>query len=549
MSNTKGIAALNVYKKVAIVRKSSDTLTYEDNDGNTRTIKDLAGAVSSAVPSLQPKVKLDIPTPRIVTVDTYAKEMPATYQPPKSYIRYTKSTKQQLDEDLEYVADAEDEVWLHNNTKFGGSARSPDGRRRPQVTVAMMERMLDLLEKATGFEMIVTTDQAERLVFSKVPQFLHMFPYKATAGVVTSKHVVGDIYNYWVQKRSKLKRPLLRRFWPVTASDDTNPHLVFRPREKEKYKLRKKRQNDMESFRKLKQLRNDFQKVRVLLDLVKRREDLNRCTIQLQEEWFEQRMSDVMDTSGKPRHSPNLRRDKVERLLDIPRYFSTKSTAGGNRKKKRKRGGGWDEALELSPVPRTFDAETADAKPAAAGPPQAPVNVAGKNHGEPAPLFLHPLKTRESYVTSWDNAVPLVTSYVNTHAAPTFRFRHRPRLGRGGRICIDRVPQPLHPDITPATVFTAGDGLVHSVEPKKQLIDLLPRPLDHASVSRKIEEMCVSAIQEDYETATGSAAASAAALTGAAEENDCDEMLIKLSDWLDTDDQAWGEERFAIGPL
>ena len=49
MSNNKGIAALSVYKKVAIVRKSSDTLTYEDSDGNTKTISDLAGAVSSAV--------------------------------------------------------------------------------------------------------------------------------------------------------------------------------------------------------------------------------------------------------------------------------------------------------------------------------------------------------------------------------------------------------------------------------------------------------------------------------------------------------------------
>lgn len=476
--------------------------------------------------------------------------MPATYLPPKSYIRYAKPTQEEVQEDVEYVADAEDEVWLHNNTKFGGSSRSPDGRRRPQVTLAMMERTLDILEKATGFETIITTDQAERLVFPKIPQFLHLFPSKAAAGIVTNKHVIGDIYNYWVQKRSKLKRPLLRRFWPVTASDDTNPHLVFRPREKEKYKLRKKRQNDMESFRKLKQLRNDFQKVRVLLDLVKRREELNRCMIQLQEDWFEQRMSDVMDTSGKPRHSPNLRRDEVERLLDIPRYFSTKGNASGNKRKKRKRGGGWEEA-PLSPIPRSaFNMEMADSKPAALSAPQAPANVAGKNHGEPAPLFLHPLKTRESYVTSWDNAVPLITSYVNTHAAPTFRFRHRPRLGRGGRICIDRVPQPLHPDITPPTVFTAGDGFVRSVEPKKQLIDLLPRPLDHASVSRKIEEMCVSAIQEDYEiAASASAAPSAAALSGDAEENDGDEVLIKVSDWLDTDDQLWGEERFAVGPL
>lgn len=53
MSNTtKGIAALNVYKKVAIVRKSSDTLTYEDDQGNTKTISELAGAVSSAVSRL-----------------------------------------------------------------------------------------------------------------------------------------------------------------------------------------------------------------------------------------------------------------------------------------------------------------------------------------------------------------------------------------------------------------------------------------------------------------------------------------------------------------
>jgi hypothetical protein len=58
--------------------------------------------------------------------------------------------------------------------------------------------------------------------------------------------------------------------------------------------------------------------------------------------------------------------------------------------------------------------------------------------------------------------------------------------------------------------------------------------------------MCVSAIQEDYEIA---AAPSAAALSGDAEENDCEEVLVTLHDWLETDDQLWGEERFALGPL
>lgn len=36
---------------------------------------------------------------------------------------------------------------------------------------------------------------------------------------------------------------------------------VFRPREKERYKLRKHRKNDLDSFRKLQQVKKDFEKV------------------------------------------------------------------------------------------------------------------------------------------------------------------------------------------------------------------------------------------------------------------------------------------------
>jgi hypothetical protein len=45
----KGVAALNVYKKVAIIRRSTDSLTYEDVDGNLKTVTDLGEAASSAV--------------------------------------------------------------------------------------------------------------------------------------------------------------------------------------------------------------------------------------------------------------------------------------------------------------------------------------------------------------------------------------------------------------------------------------------------------------------------------------------------------------------
>ncbi len=45
MTNTiiamKGVAALNVYKKVAIIRRSTDVLSYEDAEGSVKTISDL----------------------------------------------------------------------------------------------------------------------------------------------------------------------------------------------------------------------------------------------------------------------------------------------------------------------------------------------------------------------------------------------------------------------------------------------------------------------------------------------------------------------------
>jgi enhancer of polycomb-like protein len=348
--------------------------------------------------------------------------------------------------------------------------------------------------------------------------------------------VINDIYTYWVQKRSKLKRPLLRRFWPVTSTEDTNPHLVFRPREKEKYKLRKKRQDDLDSYQKLKQLRSDFDNLRAVMDVVKRREELHRAHVQLQVDLFSQRLHDTVDTSGQHR-VPNSSKEELKRVLDIPLHFNMHD---GTRKAKRVRQGGSDHlALSMPGSGMVYGAR--DGKLGSSD--GLNVNIAGRNQGEPAPLFLHPLYTRETYATTWEGTAPHVTTYVDSHALPTFRFRHRPRVGRGGRLCIDRVPYPPDPNMQTISVFTAGRGLPQSLKVKERLLDLLPRPLDHGTLSRKIEEMSVAAIKEDFEARTVGPAA------GEPDENDGDEKVVKLRDWLETDEQLWGEERFAIGPV
>lgn len=489
-------------------------------------------------------------------VESYDKDIPPTYAPPKSYVRYRRPTHDELLNNLEYVIDGEDEVWLMNNSRFGGASAKPgkknegdDAKPTFQLPLGMLETMFDVMEKATAFEAIITMDQAEALILQKLPQLYHMYPIKARAGVTTLKHLFTDVYNYWVSKRSKLKRPLLRRFWPVTSTDDTNPHLVFRPREKEKYKLRKKRQNDMDAYLKMQQLKQDFQRVRALLDLVKRREELNRNLIQLQKEWFQQKLFDAVDTSGIPRLSPQLRRDEIDELLNVPLYFDTQNGWKKNKKARRaSQQGAKASSRSTSPVPESTtgvpkagdDISTLGTATTEA----VPMIVAGQNHGEPAPLFVHPLPSRETFVTSWDTAVPHVTSYVDSHPLPTFRFRHRPRVGRGGRLCIDRVPQPIDPNITPVTVFTAGLGLKRSASPKERLLDLLPRPLDHTALSRRIEAICVGAMKEEYDTPGQCATPGVDA-----EENDGDEIIVKVDDWLNTDEQAWGEERFSLGPI
>ena len=45
------VAALNVYKRVAVVRRETDSLTYEDADGTLKTVTDLGQAASTAVRS------------------------------------------------------------------------------------------------------------------------------------------------------------------------------------------------------------------------------------------------------------------------------------------------------------------------------------------------------------------------------------------------------------------------------------------------------------------------------------------------------------------
>ncbi len=543
------------------------------------------------------------------------------------------------------------------------STRSLLQKYNPKLPLPIFEKIMDTLEKATGFESIMTISQAEQLLVMKVPQLVDIFgplsamerqreeemeeqyvsrwlknkhittiaepdsssssslaqprpPLPTLAPPVTLPTVIHQVYNYWVAKRSKLKKPLLRRYWPATSASDPNPHQVFRQRDKEKRRLRKKRQNDTEAYKKMKQLKLDFERVGVLCELILKREEVNRNLVELTNEYFKERWYSWTDTTGVPRrlqqninNSGNLmNRGKMLMMMEngvlqnVPKYFDDGPILRLRGSKKRQRpaaqntlGGGWNaEVRELSPIPPNFAVSTGvllppfpstnnpamlssssasmtlvspqgiKPNPLLPGggfvvpvppPPPPPKNivVAGHDGGYPAPNFLQPLASRDSHpIPNWDDAVPSIPSYVNGHLiTQTDRFRHRPRLGRGGRIIIDRIPIPTcnysnegpcqgnSISTSPAapTVVTYGspmkrsgydigtlgaDGPNYSVTanpndnnlydaksapkapPAKCLADLLPKSLgDTIVLSRRIEEICALGLMEDYQNQLG----------------------------------------------
>ena len=530
----------------------------------------------------------------------------------------------------------------------------------PKLPLQIFEQMLDVFEKTTGLGFPILLEEAKVEVCQRIPQLVQIFgplydrerkmieeddevylkrwidididkaadvkqgsnepsstttqpqskkqQYPTIAPPITLSQVITQVYNYWIHKRDIiLKKPLLRRYQTPTSASDPDPKKVFRQRDKEpKRRLRKKKQNDIEAYTKMKMLKHDFESVKVLCDLIIQREQVNGLNVELTNEYFEERMYDLLDTSGgEPRRKSQrigssqpqrgqqqqqqsnqqqrvLTKGMIESVLNnIPKYFDDSPIVRvkGNKKRKRSSHVGWNPGLDSrdpSPLPPQMmmnQGMMPSSLPQGMKPPPTAVLssviptpkevvVAGHDSGIPAPNFLQPLASRETHHISstQDDTVPSMPSYVNGRSTvhPT-KFRHRPRLGRGGRIIIDRVPFQSSSIITncdPPTVITYGtpmnrsgynattlgaDGPNYSINssPNKlcnpnnserrgtnaktglkvplaqQLSDLLPKPVDNTNnvLSRKIEEICAMGLLEDYQNNQKSKAASSSAVS------------------------------------
>lgn len=230
---------------------------------------------------------LVIPTPEVFFSSdfesVYNDLYKGSYKPPRQYIHVQPFTMD--DESPDYDLDEEDIEFVDKKL---------NGEKKFQVDLTTVEDMLDRLEKNSDHSVI--TAKEAKLVLKE------------------DDDLILAVYDYWVDKRLRLKQPLAPKVkrdnrsgaaekTPSVSSANeantttTNPYVAFR-RRTEKMQTRKNRKNDEVSYEKMLKLRRDLNTAVTLLEMVKRREKTKKDKLDLTSAIFEKRFKDG-DFDGK----------------------------------------------------------------------------------------------------------------------------------------------------------------------------------------------------------------------------------------------------------
>ncbi|ESO87683.1 hypothetical protein LOTGIDRAFT_127385 [Lottia gigantea] len=164
-----------------------------------------------------------------------------------------------MDQEIpDYDMDSEDETWMNEQAK------------KMEITPLKFEEMMDRLEKGSG-QQVVTLQEAKLLLKE-------------------DDDLIIAVYDYWLNKRLKTQQPLIPQVKTEKRDGSTtnNPYVAFR-RRTEKMQTRKNRKNDESSYEKMLKLRRDLNRAVTLLEVIKRREKSKKEILQLTIEVLEKR--------------------------------------------------------------------------------------------------------------------------------------------------------------------------------------------------------------------------------------------------------------------
>ncbi|KAL7235559.1 hypothetical protein ACSBR1_018950 [Camellia fascicularis] len=433
---------LDIHKKLPIVKSVKD---FEDDETPTSTrssqiLRPPQEADNEVQQIPSKKVASEIPTPQYVFVDTYERDYSCTFTQPTSYLR-ARGARAELGDFVEYDLDNEDEDWLQEFNK-----------EKKLLTTEKFEMILFKLEvldhKARERAGVITATLG-----SPIPVLLQFDAAAEALLPLSVKYgVLQSIYNYWKEKREQWQKPILRRLQPPPPVNDTNPYNVFRPREKA-HRLHtrrmQRRENNVQSFEKLRQVRRNLDQAKTLVEALIKREEKKR-------EVIESEVS-LQRLQIKYKHETEL----LEDSLALPGLPSFPGKFGSSEEEFMDS----DDVANIRP-PYTLPGAVQnmpfmDSKlvMVSAGSMKREFRRKNAPNGwlhkldplEPVLLFTKPVDTEKlaaaGIVPPSDSSTTTTTTTTMMNNASARSYNFHGRIGRGGRIVFDRWNPLMHTPI------------------------------------------------------------------------------------------------------
>lgn len=220
--------------------------------------------------------QLYIPTPEATASSLRYEDLyPKRFTQPQTYIRFSSTVEDMIG--CPYCMTGEDAAFLR--------AYNANKDEASQCSENDFEEVMNFFEETSHSKQpYASVDNTPVLSFEELEA-----EYDETIGE-SARRFAKDIYSHWKNQRMlKNNRPLISnlKFEMNLETDDNDPYVCFRRREVRQ--ARKTRGRDAQVTEKLKKLRKELEEARYLMAQVRRRELLARDQIALDKQIFEQR--------------------------------------------------------------------------------------------------------------------------------------------------------------------------------------------------------------------------------------------------------------------
>ncbi|CAO3692484.1 unnamed protein product [Rhizopus stolonifer] len=356
---------------------------------------DLQAAISAAQAAVTTGVSIEkyIPTPdasRSISNDKYSTLYKRSFKEPSTLIKFSSTVEDCIG--CPYVMDEEDDGFLQSYNKQSGESLSEDA----------FENIMNECEMLTNQNwphLYLDPDQTPDL-----NTFKEHVPEHSKLSQCTS---LPAVYEHWRNRRLKRKgKSIIAQLkLEETIKNELDPYICFRRRETKP--VRKTRRTDQQSLERLRKLRSEMEMARNLLEMVLRREKIRKEGLMLEHTVFDKKMvlQDFQRVLGIKEDEDLIHMTKKKRKISVG--GSSGATIKIPLHKLRR-----DIRIEKTPAQLAIEAELLRKKEA-----DMPYEDMTESPYQPFPLA-----TQRQFFQPLSNS----------------RMHYRKRVGRGGRIFLDR---------------------------------------------------------------------------------------------------------------